>query len=169
MRRRLCVTAASALVLIVALFAMQPALVGQARAPKRPLSYDVVDYWRSVAGTRLSSDGQWLAYALTSQAEDGEIVVRNMKSGQEFRHPPGTSPQFTEDGRFCVFTISQSKAEEEKERLQNQAQAAAGQEAALRRLGKEAYMFNYNGELHGLRNRDNMKHWTVHMDEFFDH
>ncbi|HJR61928.1 MAG TPA: prolyl oligopeptidase family serine peptidase, partial [Vicinamibacterales bacterium] len=40
---------------------------------------------------------------------------------------------------------------------------------ALRRLGKEGYMFNYNGERHGLRNRDNMKHWTVHMDEFFDH
>ncbi|MBA3296147.1 MAG: S9 family peptidase, partial [Acidobacteria bacterium] len=40
---------------------------------------------------------------------------------------------------------------------------------ALRRLGKEGYMFNYNDELHGLRNRDNMKHWTVHMDEFFDH
>ena len=28
---------------------------------------------------------------------------------------------------------------------------------------------SYNGELHGLRNRDNMKHWSVHMDEFFDH
>ena len=41
--------------------------------------------------------------------------------------------------------------------------------SAMRRLGKEAYMFNYNGEPHGLRNRDNMKHWTVHMDEFFDH
>ena len=41
--------------------------------------------------------------------------------------------------------------------------------SALRRLGKEAYMFNYNGEPHGLRNRDNMKHWTVHQDEFFDH
>ncbi len=40
---------------------------------------------------------------------------------------------------------------------------------AMRRLGKEAYMFSYNGEPHGLRNRDNMKHWTVHMDEFFDH
>jgi dipeptidyl aminopeptidase/acylaminoacyl peptidase len=40
---------------------------------------------------------------------------------------------------------------------------------AMRRLGKEAYMFNYNGEAHGLRNRDNMKNWTVHMDEFFDH
>jgi hypothetical protein len=40
---------------------------------------------------------------------------------------------------------------------------------ALRRLGKEAYMFNYNGEEHGLRQQPNQKHWTVHMDEFFDH
>jgi dipeptidyl aminopeptidase/acylaminoacyl peptidase len=40
---------------------------------------------------------------------------------------------------------------------------------AMRRLGKEAYMFSFNGEHHGLGNRDNMKYWTVHMDEFFDH
>ncbi len=41
--------------------------------------------------------------------------------------------------------------------------------SALRRLGKEAYMFNFNGEKHGLRNRENQKYWTVHQDEFFDH
>jgi dipeptidyl aminopeptidase/acylaminoacyl peptidase len=41
--------------------------------------------------------------------------------------------------------------------------------SALRHLGKEAYMFVYNGEKHGLRDRENMKHWAVHMDEFFDH
>ncbi len=40
---------------------------------------------------------------------------------------------------------------------------------ALRHLGKEAYMFNYNGEKHGLRERENQKHWTVHLDEFFDY
>ena len=40
---------------------------------------------------------------------------------------------------------------------------------ALRRLGKEAYLFNYNGEAHNLVNRENQKHWTVHMAEFFDH
>jgi dipeptidyl aminopeptidase/acylaminoacyl peptidase len=40
---------------------------------------------------------------------------------------------------------------------------------AMRRLGKEAYMFSFNGEGHGLTNRDNQKYWTVHMDEFFDH
>lgn len=40
---------------------------------------------------------------------------------------------------------------------------------ALRRLEKEAYMFNYNGEKHGLRKRVNQKHWTKCMQEFFDH
>jgi dipeptidyl aminopeptidase/acylaminoacyl peptidase len=41
--------------------------------------------------------------------------------------------------------------------------------SALRRLGKEAYMFDFNGEKHGLRQRENQKYWTVHLDEFFDH
>ncbi|MFH1573728.1 MAG: prolyl oligopeptidase family serine peptidase, partial [Acidobacteriota bacterium] len=40
---------------------------------------------------------------------------------------------------------------------------------ALRRLGKEAYMFNYNGEPHGLRRRANQKDYTRRMQEFFDH
>jgi dipeptidyl aminopeptidase/acylaminoacyl peptidase len=40
---------------------------------------------------------------------------------------------------------------------------------AMRRLGKEAYMFVYNGEKHGLRERENQKHWTVHMAEYFDY
>ena len=41
--------------------------------------------------------------------------------------------------------------------------------SAMRRLGKEAYMFVYNGEKHGLRQRENQKHYAVHMDEFFDY
>lgn len=40
---------------------------------------------------------------------------------------------------------------------------------ALRRLGKEAYMFNYNGEDHGLQKRVNQEDWTIRMQEFFDH
>ena len=40
---------------------------------------------------------------------------------------------------------------------------------ALKRLGKEAYLFNYNGEDHGLRNKANMKDWTRRMSEYFDH
>ncbi len=40
---------------------------------------------------------------------------------------------------------------------------------AMRRLGKEAYLFNYNGEPHGLRKRQNQKDWTRRMAEYFDH
>ncbi|MBI2832828.1 MAG: prolyl oligopeptidase family serine peptidase [Acidobacteria bacterium] len=40
---------------------------------------------------------------------------------------------------------------------------------AMRRLGKEAYMFVYHGEPHSLDKRENQKHWTVRMAEYFDY
>jgi dipeptidyl aminopeptidase/acylaminoacyl peptidase len=40
---------------------------------------------------------------------------------------------------------------------------------ALRRLGKEVYLFNYPGEFHGLRRRVNQADYTVRMQQFFDH
>ena len=40
---------------------------------------------------------------------------------------------------------------------------------ALRRTGKQAYLFSYNGEYHGLRKRHNQKDYTVRMQQFFDH
>lgn len=40
---------------------------------------------------------------------------------------------------------------------------------SLRRLGKEAYMWNYNGEAHGLRKRPTQKDYTVRMQQYFDH
>jgi dienelactone hydrolase len=40
---------------------------------------------------------------------------------------------------------------------------------ALRRLGKEAYLFNYNGESHGLRKRVNQKDYTSRLQQYFDH
>ena len=40
---------------------------------------------------------------------------------------------------------------------------------ALRRLEKPSWMFNYNGEAHGLRQRVNQKDFTVRMQEFFDY
>jgi dienelactone hydrolase len=106
----------------------QAPVPAQAQASaKRPLTYDVVDYWHSIQGTHLSIDGQWLAYSTTSQAEDGELVVRNLKSGQQFTHGRGTGPVFTADGAFVVFTIAQSKADEEKDREANR--GSAGQES----------------------------------------
>lgn len=40
---------------------------------------------------------------------------------------------------------------------------------AMRRLGKEAYMMNYNDEGHGLGKKQNQRDWTRRMQQFFDH
>jgi dipeptidyl aminopeptidase/acylaminoacyl peptidase len=40
---------------------------------------------------------------------------------------------------------------------------------AMRRLGKMAYMFSYDGELHGLHWREQQKNWTVRLDQWFDY
>src|SRR3954451_16664878 len=103
--------------IVGALLALQWSLTAQspATAAKRPLTYDVMDYWKSIQGTRLSDDGQWLAYATTAQGDDGELFVRNLRSGQEFKQARGTAPAFTPDGKFLIFTIAQPKADEERE------------------------------------------------------
>lgn len=40
---------------------------------------------------------------------------------------------------------------------------------ALRRLNKEVYFFNYNGEPHGLRKRANQRDYAIRTFEFFGH
>ena len=89
MRRR---TSRLTLALSILVFvAIQWSLAAQSQpaAAKRPIGYDVMDYWWSIGGTRLSNDGRWVAYALTSQGADGELVVYNVATGREFRHPRG--------------------------------------------------------------------------------
>ncbi|CAN5859547.1 hypothetical protein BH18ACI5_BH18ACI5_22920 [soil metagenome] len=112
----------SAALLVGSIFVFQWSLTAQTPGPaKRPLTYDVVDYWQSIGGTRVSDDGQWVAYSVTSQAADGELIVRNLRTSLEFKHPRGTGAQFTADGKFVIFTIAQTKADEERERNQNRA------------------------------------------------
>src|SRR5688572_5896112 len=119
----------TAALLVGTLLVVQWSLTAQSPstpAGKRPLTYDVVDYWKTIGASRLSDDGQWLAYSVTSQAEDGELIVRNLKTSQEFKHPRGTGAQFTPDGKFVIFTIAQSKADEERERRATRARGARG-------------------------------------------
>jgi len=39
----------------------------------------------------------------------------------------------------------------------------------MRRLGKPAWMLNYNGEAHGLRRKENRVDFARRMQQFFDH
>ena len=115
----------------------QPAQPAQQPATtKRPLTHNDYDSWRSIQGTQISRDGNFVAYAYTPQDGDGDVIVRNIASGTEWRAPrgyrppvpppddPGANigefqaeqarllrPVFTADTRFVVFGTEPTKAE----------------------------------------------------------
>jgi len=70
---------------------LTPVLFGQAQ-PKRALTHKDYDGWRTISSARLSPDGQWLAYAFMPQEGNGELVVKNVATGAEFRHAAGALP-----------------------------------------------------------------------------
>ncbi len=61
-------------------------------ADKRPLTHADNDSWRHIQDQRLSDDGHYLAYAIFPQEGDGELVVRNLVTGKEWREPLGELP-----------------------------------------------------------------------------
>ncbi len=116
----------------------QQAAARQQASAKRALTHQDYDAWRGIQGQTLSRDGKFLAYAAVPQDGDGEIIVRNLANGAEFRHgkgwrpptpPPGNAeagpgpgagfgtaagavrPRFTADNRFVIFTIEPNKAD----------------------------------------------------------
>ena len=91
-------------------------LGAQQPSAKKPITHDVYDGWKSIQGTKVSRDGVWVAYALTLQDGDGELVVRNLKTGVEYRAARGRNPVMTPDGKFVVFEKSPLKADVDKAR-----------------------------------------------------
>src|SRR5215218_10643208 len=127
----------AALLCTFALLATMTLAQQQATAPaKRLLTHQDYDSWRSILAQQVSRDGKFVAYAYVPQDGDGEIVVRNVATGVDWRAPrgyrppvpppddPGTNiaefqaeqarllrPVFTADSRFLVFTIEPTKAD----------------------------------------------------------
>jgi len=127
------------------LFASASFASAQQPAGKRPMRTTDFDSWRSILGQKLSRDGRLLAYALTPQEGDGEVVVRELATGREWRAPIGKRPEppipvpgqpipepqneegpagpvpqlfFTADGRALAFQIFPARAEVERARKQ---------------------------------------------------
>src|SRR5687768_8166948 len=124
---------------LTAVRAQQAARTAQSQQPataKRPLTHNDYDSWRSIQAPQISRDGTFVAYAYMPQDGDGEIMVRNIASGVEWRAPrgyrppapppddPGANvgefleaqarllrPVFTADTRFVVFGTEPTKAE----------------------------------------------------------
>src|SRR5215213_9104507 len=130
---------ASLLCTIALLSTLSVARAQQTATVKRPLTHQDYDSWRSILASQVSRDGKFVAYAYVPQDGDGEIVVRNIATGVDWRAPrgyrpplpppddPGTNlaefqaeqarlvrPVFTADSRFLVFSTEPTKAEVNK-------------------------------------------------------
>jgi dipeptidyl aminopeptidase/acylaminoacyl peptidase len=68
------------------------ACIAASAAEKRPLTLADLDGWRSLDTPRLSRDGRWLAYADMPQVDDGQLVLRDLVTGREFRTAVGARP-----------------------------------------------------------------------------
>lgn len=129
----------ASLLCLIALIATIPFGVarGQQPAPaKRPITHQDYDSWRSILASQVSRDGKFVAYAFVPQDGDGEIVVRNVATGVDWRasrgyrppvpppDDPGANvgefqaaqarllrPVFTADSRFLIFGTEPGKAE----------------------------------------------------------
>lgn len=122
-----------ATVLLIATFAAQ---AQQPATTKRALTHNDYDSWRAIQAAQISRNGNFVAYAYVPQDGDGEIIVRNVASGVEWKAPRGYRPPvpppddpgvnvaeiqaeqarllrpiFTADNRFLVFGTEPTKAE----------------------------------------------------------
>src|SRR5205085_7149593 len=74
------------------IFALATLLACSATAQKRPIAHKDYDGFRHIQNQHLSNDGHYLAYAVFPQEGDGELVVRNLVTGKEWREPIGELP-----------------------------------------------------------------------------
>jgi len=132
---------------VLALFALVSVAPAVAQETgKKVLTQADYDIWRSIQSPALSNDGQWAAYSIQPLVGEGELIVRNTKTGTEYRHTrgytgrppaPGMPPtpqfggggggggqgggggiaRFTADSKYVLFMVQPSK--EEVERAQN--------------------------------------------------
>jgi dipeptidyl aminopeptidase/acylaminoacyl peptidase len=88
----------------------------QMGSAKRPLNHDDYDSWTRIQGQQISPDGEWVAYAANPQEGDGELVVRHVASGNEYRQPRGTGARFSPDSGHLVYLIAPPEEETEAAR-----------------------------------------------------
>ena len=103
---------------------------------KRPLAHRDYDAWRSIATPTLSRDGRYLAYSYMPQDGDGDLIVRDLKTGKEQKYGVGALPppplpdpdanpdapppvrnvriSFTADSKYVVCTTYPLKADTDK-------------------------------------------------------
>lgn len=84
------------------------ALTAQARPTVDPADYGK---WESLATSRLSSDGRWLAYGVQRVSEENELRLRPIARDTTIVVPRAAEPLFSGDARWLAYAILPTSAE----------------------------------------------------------
>lgn len=74
-------------------------------AQKKPLDHSVYDGWKSIANTKLTSDGKFLLYEVNPQEGDGVLVIRRTADGKELSIPRGCQAILAKDNKTACLRI----------------------------------------------------------------
>ena len=74
-------------------------------AQKKPLDHSVYDGWQSTTAPVLTDDGRIMAYQITPQQGDAELVIVETATGRELKVERGGAATLSRDGRWAVFNI----------------------------------------------------------------
>jgi hypothetical protein len=96
----------SSLTLLISLFFITLAPAQE----KKNLSHDDYAIWNTLSGQQLSPDGQWLIYEVNPQDGDGELIIRQMNSGEETRIPRGYRASVSPGNGYVAFYIKPQQA-----------------------------------------------------------
>ena len=72
---------------------------------KKPLDHSVYDGWKSIGERKISSNGQYIVYAVNPQEGDGELVIQNIATKYKKIIPRGSGAVISKDSRFVFFVI----------------------------------------------------------------
>jgi len=119
---------------------------GETGSAKRPLDHGDFDSWKSIQSPAVSADGKWILYLETPQDGEGELVVKNVKTLEEFRHPIGytgegtdseraAKPAFSPDSSHVVFLVSPTKEEIKEAKKAEKNEKKKKEEKLKKKLG----------------------------------
>lgn len=77
--------------------------------PKKSLSEEAYDEWKSITYKQISPDGTKIAYTLNPENEDGELILLDVNNNAEKQVPRAESIKFSWDGAHQVFLIKPEK------------------------------------------------------------
>ncbi len=72
---------------------------------KKPLDHSVYDTWKSLGERMISNDGNYIVYAINEQEGDGDLFIRNIRTGYQKIIQRGYAAVITEDSRYVICKI----------------------------------------------------------------